>query len=166
MNKKKLISYGVVVLLCAIVFIKFSVNDRKIEKTPSENIVEEQQNENKEYPINDLWVYRYNAQTGKSEFAPCGYLDEYTSIVKESDKELTRVITGSYMYLGTIKGYQNTDKTMEVFQVRLPELSESFVLTNDNVQLDYSGNKKMIEVTGWIYMQGNTILAVSPLYEE
>lgn len=166
MNKKKLIMYSVIVLLCAIVFIKFSGNDKKTAKTPPENFTEAQQNENKEYPINDLWVYRYNPQTGKSEFAPCGYLDEYTSIVAETDKELTDVITGSYMYLGTINGYQNSDKTMEVFQVRLPELSENFVLTNDSVQLDYSGNKKMIEVTGWIYMQGNTIIAVSPLYEE
>ncbi|MBQ8002518.1 MAG: hypothetical protein IJ297_03655 [Clostridia bacterium] len=166
MNKKKLIMYGVIVLLCTIVFIKFSDNDRKTAKTPPENFAQEQQTENKEYPINDLWVYRYNSQTGKSEFAPCGYVDEYTSIVAEPHKELTDVITGSYMYLGTIKGYQNSDKTMEVFQVRLPEISENFVLTNDNVKLDYSGNKKMIEVTGWIYMRGTTIIAVSPLYEE
>jgi len=70
------------------------------------------------------------------------------------------------MYLGTIKGYQNADKTIEVYQVTLPKISDNFVLTNDNVKLDYSGNKKMIEVTGWIYMDGTTILAVSPLYSE
>ena len=119
-----------------------------------------------EYPITDAWVYRYNIQTGKSDFAPCGYIDEYTSLVADTDKTVSRAITGTYMYLGTIKGYQNKDKTIEVYQVRLPELSENFVLTNDNIELDYSGNSKMIEVDGWIYMDGTTIIAVSPLYSE
>ena len=101
-----------------------------------------------EYPITDAWVYRYNIQTGKCDFAPCGYIDEYTSLVADTDKTVSRAVTGTYMYLGTIKGYQNEDKTIEVYQVILPELSESFVLTNDSVELDYSGNSKMIEVIG------------------
>ena len=119
-----------------------------------------------EYPITDVWVYRYNILTGKSDFTPCGYIDEYTSLVADTDKSVSRTITGTYMYLGTIKGYQNEDKTIEVYQIRLPELSENFVLTNDNIELDYSGNRKMIEVDGWVYMDGTTIIAVSPLYSE
>lgn len=119
-----------------------------------------------EYPITDAWVYKYNIQTGKSDFAPCGYIDEYTSLVADTDKTVSRAVTGTYMYLGTITGYQNEDKTIKVYQVKLPELAENFVLTNDAFELDYSGNSKMIEVDGWVYMDGTTIIAVSPLYSE
>ena len=115
-------------------------------------------------PITNLWVYRYNIQTKEGELSPCGYLDQYTSVVAETDEKISKVITGSYMYLGTIKGYQNDDKTINVYQVHLPELSAIFVLTNDNFVFDYSGNKKMVEIDGWIYLDGTIILAVSPLY--
>lgn len=134
-----------------------------------ESVTDQDSNESvieTEYPIDDVWVYRYNFQTKESDFSPCGYIDEYTSVVEQTDKTISRLITGSTMYLGTIKGYQNDDKTIEVYQVTLPELTDGFTLTNDNVELDYSGNRKMIEVTGWIYMDGTTILAVSPLYQE
>lgn len=154
------------ILIVVLVVVILPDNEKKeIEKESADQITE-QADEVVEYPIQDIWVFRYNYQTGKSEMAACGYMDEYTSAVIDTEEDLRKLISGSYMYLGTIKGYQNEDKTMEVFQVRLPEISENFVLTNDNVELDYSGNRKMIEVTGWIYMDGTTILAVSPLYSE
>ena len=120
----------------------------------------------KDYPIEDVWVYRYNVQTKSYEFAPCGYIDEYTSVVDSTDYDLVKLISGTYMYLGTIKGYQNEDKTIQIYQVKLPELSSNFTLTNDSIKLDYSGNSKMIEVEGWIYLDGTEIIAVSPLYNE
>lgn len=120
----------------------------------------------KDYPINDIWVYRYNIQTKSYDFAPCGYIDEYTSVVDSNDHDLVKLISGTYMYLGTIKGYQNEDKTIQIYQVQLPELSSNFTLTNDSIKLDYSGNRKMIEVEGWIYLDGTEIIAVSPLYNE
>jgi len=119
-----------------------------------------------EYPITDAWVNRYNAETGKSDFAPCGYIDEYTSLVIESDDDILSIIADTTMYLGAIKGYQNEDETIDVYQVRLYELSENFVLTNDRIKLDYSGERQMIDVDGWIYMNGTTIVAVSPLYSD
>ena len=120
----------------------------------------------KDYPIHDVWVYRYNIQTKNYDFAPCGYIDEYTSVVDSKDHDLVKLISGTYMYLGTIKGYQNSDKTIQIYQVKLPELSPNFTLTNDSIKLDYSGNSKMIEVEGWIYLNGTEIIAVSPLYNE
>ena len=119
-----------------------------------------------DYPIHDVWVYRYNIQTKSYDFAPCGYIDEYTSVVDSKDHDLVKLISGTYMYLGTIKGYQNSDKTIQIYQVKLPELSPNFTLTNDSIKLDYSGNSKMIEVEGWIYLNGTEIIAVSPLYNE
>ena len=161
---------SVVILL--IIVIAFSVitavsiiNANNSDKTNNDNS-ESTNEEAEQYPITDLWVYRYNIQTKESTLSPCGYLDQYTSLIAETDKKISKVITGSYMYLGTIEGYQNADKTISVYQVKLPELSADFVLTNDNFIFDYSGSKKMIEVDGWIYMDGTTILAVSPLYEE
>ncbi len=120
----------------------------------------------KDYPIHDVWVYRYNIQTKSYDFAPCGYIDEYTSVADSKDYDLVKLISGTYMYLGTIKGYQNEDKTIQIYQVKLPELSSDFTLTNDSIKLDYSGNSKMIEVEGWIYLKGTEIIAVSPLYNE
>lgn len=143
--------------------LKFSGDNESTPNTTTESTQETVANE---LPITDLWVYRYNYQTGVSDFASCGYIDQYTSLVSETDESISKFLTGSYMYLGTIKGYQNNDKTIEVYQVTLPEISDNFTITNDNIKLDYSGNKKMIEVTGWIYMDGTTILAVSPLYSE
>ena len=107
-----------------------------------------------------------NIQTKSYDFAPCGYIDEYTSVVDSNDHDLVKLISGTYMYLGTIKGYQNEDKTIQIYQVKLPELSSNFTLTNDSIKLDYSGNRKMIEVEGWIYLDGTEIIAVSPLYNE
>ena len=46
------------------------------------------------------------------------------------------------------------------------DYENALVLTNDAFELDYSGNSKMIEVDGWVYMDGTTIIAVSPLYSE
>ena len=120
----------------------------------------------KDYPIEDVWVYRYNVQTKSYDFAPCGYIDEYTSVVDSKDHGLVKLISGTYMYLGSIKGYQNADKTIQIYQVKLPELSPNFTLTNDSIKLDYSGNSKIIEVEGWIYLNGTEIIAVSPLYNE
>ena len=162
------IAFISITLILTIVLIVTIFPNKAENEINKENNTEtpQQVDEMVEYPIRDIWVFRYNSQTGKSEMASCGYMDEYTSMVADSEEDLQKLISGSYMYLGTIKGYQNNDKTMEVFQVRLPEISENFILTNDNVKLDYSGNKKMIEVTGWIYMEGTTILAVSPLYSE
>jgi len=156
---------ALILIIVLVVIVLPNSSKNKIERE-NNNEITEQIDEIVEYPIHDIWVFRYNYQTGKSEMASCGYMDEYTSAVAETEEDLRKLISGSYMYLGTIKGYQNDDKTIEVFQVRLPEISEDFVLTNDNVKLDYSGNRKMIEVTGWIYMDGTTILAVSPLYTE
>ena len=118
------------------------------------------------YPIKDIWVYRYNVQTKSYDFSPCGYIDEYTSTVAAEEDNLVKIISGTYMYFGTIKGYQNDDKTIQIYQVKLPELSPNFVLTNDSIKLDYSGNSKMVEVEGWIYLKGTEIIAVSPLYSE
>lgn len=156
----------IIILLILLIVVIFPNNEK--EDIENENSIKTTRHANEvvEYPIQDIWVYRYNHQTGKSELAACGYMDEYTSAVIDTEENLHKLILGSYMYLGTIKGYQNGDKSMEVYQVILPEISEDFVLTNDNVKLDYSGNKKMIEVAGWIYMDGTTILAVSPLYSE
>ena len=160
------------VVILSIVIIVFSIitafsiiNSNNSDKANNDN--SESTNEDAEqYPITDLWVYRYNVQTKESTLSPCGYLDQYTSLVAETDKKVSKVITGSYMYLGTIKGYQNDDKTISVYQVELPELSANFVLTNDNFVFDYSGSKKMVEIDGWIYVDGTTILAVSPLYAD
>lgn len=162
------IAFISITIILTIVLVVTIFPDKAENEINKENNIEtpQQVDEVVEYPIRDIWVFRYNSQTGKSEMASCGYMDEYTSVVADSEEDLQKLISGSYMYLGTIKGYQNNDKTMEVFQVRLPEISENFILTNDNVKLDYSGDKKMIEVTGWIYMEGKTILAVSPLYSE
>ena len=121
--------------------------------------------EETEYPITDLWVNRYNTQTRDYDFSPCGYIDEYTSTVEVTD-DIVKTISGTRMYLGTIKGYQNADKTIQIYQVKLPELSPNFVLTNDSFKFDYSGNSKMIEVEGWIYLDKTTIIGVSPLYNE
>ncbi len=151
------------VAIVTIIALITACGNRSKKETLTSQETEKQTTE-KEYPIDDVWVYRYDAETRESMFAPCGYIDEHTSIVTKTDKTISRLITGSYMYLGTIKGYQNNDKTIEVYQVTLPELSNNFTLTNDNIELDYSGNKQMIEVSGWIYMDGMTILAVSPLY--
>ena len=156
---------ALILIIVLVVIVLPNKSKNKIEKENNDEIIE-QIDEIVEYPIRDIRVFRYNYQTGKSEMASCGFMDEYTSAVAETEEGLRKLISGSYMYLGTIKGYQNDDKTMEVFQVCLPEISENFVLTNDNVKLDYSGNRKMIEVAGWIYMDGTTILAVSPLYTE
>ena len=153
-------------ILIVVLVVMIIPNNKKNEIDESNNEIIEQANEVEKYPIHDIWVYRYNYQTGKSEMAACGYMDEYTSAITDTKEDLRKLISGSYMYLGTIKGYQNEDKTMEVYQVSLPEISENFILTNDNVELDYSGNRKLIEVSGWIYMEGTTILAVSPLYTE
>lgn len=156
---------SLILCISLLIVILKSQGDNKDNNITS--TVESTQNANtEEFPITDLWVYRYNCQTGKSDFAACGYIDQYTSLVSETEKPISKFLTGSYMYLGTIKGYQNTDKTIEVYQVTLPEISDNFVLTNDKIALDYSGNKKMIEVTGWIYVDDTTILAVSPLYSE
>lgn len=170
-NALKFLKRVLILLLSLILCISLLIvilkpkSDQKDNNTTS--TVESTPNtDTQEFPITDLWVYRYNYQTGKSDFAACGYIDQYTSLVSETDKSISKFLTGSYMYLGTIKGYQNTDKTIEVYQVTLPEISDNFVLTNDNIELDYTGSKKMIEVTGWIYMEGTTILAVSPLYTE
>lgn len=136
-------------------------------KEQSQNISSNHQNVDQksiEYPITDVWVNKYNVQTGDSEFAACGYVDEYTSIVKNTNKPVQEAIEGTTMYMGTIIGYQNTDKTMLVYQVNLPELGENFLLTNDNFEMDFSGQQEIIEVDGWIYLDGTDIIAVSPLY--
>jgi len=164
MKKIKLFSVALLLIISTICSACGNNKDESLTNTDVDTTSNE--TTEVEYPTTDAWVYRYNIQTGKSDFAPCGYIDEYTSLVADTDKTVSRAITGTYMYLGTIKGYQNEDKTIEVYQVRLPELSENFVLTNDNIELDYSGNSKMIEVDGWIYMDGTTIIAVSPLYSE
>ena len=153
------------ILIVSLIVMIIPNNKNEIDEE-SNNKITEQSSKVEEYPIHDIWVYRYNYQTDKNEFAACGYMDEYTSAVVDTKEDLRTLISGSYMYLGTIKGYQNKDKTIEVYQVSLPEISKNFTLTNDNVKLDYSGSRKMTEVTGWIYMEGTTILAVSPLYTE
>ena len=151
---KRIKLFPVALLLVVAIILSTSTGKDNNDEPQTNTDIETTTNETveAEYPITDAWVYRYNIQTGKSDFAPCGYIDEYTSLVADTDKTMSRAITGTYMYLGTIKGYQKEDKTIEVYQVRLPELSENFVLTNDNIELDYSGNSKMIEVDGWIYM--------------
>ena len=154
----------IIVLVITLISAISTINSRN--KTEQNNDTTETNTEVEQYPITDLWVYRYNIQTAEYDLAPCGYLDQYTSIVIKTEETISKVITGSYMYLGTIKGYQNEDKTISVYQIRLPELSENFVLTNDEFVLDFSGNKKMVEITGWIYMDGTTILAVAPLYAD
>ena len=163
--KKIILPFAKLLLIVAIVGLLSSCADDK-NKTQINASINDATNETLkvEYPIDDVWVYRYNTQTGKNDFAPCGYIDEYTSLVAEADETVSEAVTGTYMYLGSIKGYQNEDKTIEVYQVRLPELAENFVLTNDHIKLDYSGNRKMIEVDGWVYIEGTTIVAVSPLY--
>lgn len=163
---KTIVFICITFILIVVLVVMIIHNNKKNEIEEYNNEITEQANEVEEYPIHDIWVYRYNYQTGKSEMAACGYMDEYTSAITDPKEDLRELISGSYMYLGTVKGYQNEDKTMEVYQVSLPEISENFILTNDNVELDYSGNRKMIEVSGWIYMEGTTILAVSPLYTE
>lgn len=140
-----------------------SDKEKDTDKVDSSVVVSETK---EEFPIKDYWVYRYNTETEKAELAQCGYADEYTSIVIDTDETLKEVITGSYMYLGNIKGYQREDKTMDVYQVKLPELDKNFVLTNDAFEIDYSGNSEMVEVYGWVYLDGTTILAVAPLYKE
>ena len=166
MKKIKLFPVALLLIVAIIWSASTSRNDNNKPQTNDDVDATTNEQVDIEYPITDVWVYRYNIQTGKSDFTPCGYIDEYTSLVADTDKTVSRAITGTYMYLGTIKGYQNEDKTINVYQVKLPELSENFVLTNDNITLDYSGNSKMIEVDGWIYMDGTTIIAVSPLYGE
>lgn len=165
---KKIIFFSVAALIIIALIWYVAANQDRDKGFQADETSETTKHETEEvkYPITDVWVYRYNALTGESDFAACGYIDEYTSLVSKSDEKITKIITGSQMYLGTIKGYQNKDKTIEVYQVRLPELSESFTLTNDEIELDYSGKKNMIEVDGWIYLNGNTILAVSPLYSD
>lgn len=164
---KRVIILFLSLLLCISLLIVILKSQNTHKDNNSTSTTEStQETASQELPTTDLWVYRYNYQTGKSDFAACGYIDQYTSLVSETDKPISKFLTGSYMYLGTIKGYQNTDKTIEVYQVTLPEISDNLVLTNDNIALDYSGNNKMIEVSGWIYMDGTTILAVSPLYAE
>ena len=166
MKKIKLFPLALILIIAIIWSASTGRNDDDEPQTNTDIDTTTNETVEVEYPITDAWVYRYNIQTGKSDFAPCGYIDEYTSLVAETDETVSEAITGTYMYLGTIKGYQNEDKTIEVYQVRLPELSENFVLTNDNIELDYSGNSQMIEVSGWVYMDGTTIIAVSPLYSE
>lgn len=159
--KKALLPFILIfVLISALASCTFS-RSKQIETNTETNSTSEI-----EYPIFDVWVYRYNVQTESYDFSPCGYVDEYTSIVNNKKDNVVKTISGTYMYLGTIKGYQNDDKTIEVYQVKLPELSPNFALTNDSVKLDYSGNSKMIEVVGWIYLNGTEIIAVSPLYSE
>ena len=155
---------SIIIIVISIITVCSIVKSNNSDNTNNDNS-ESTNADVEQYPITDLWVYRYDAQTKESPLSPCGYLDQYTSLVAETDKKISKVITGSYMYLGTIKGYQNDDKTISVYQVKLPELSANFVLTNDNFVFDYSGSKKMVEIDGWIYMDGTTIHAVSPLYE-
>lgn len=156
----------ILILIIAIIFSASACGNSNNKKQPNAKGSVDKTTQTVKYPITDAWVYRYNVQTGQSDFAACGYIDQYTSLVTKTDETVSGAVTGTFMYLGSIKGYQNEDKTIEVYQVTLTEISESFILTNDNIELDYSGNKKMIEVDGWIYMDGNTIIAVSPLYAE
>lgn len=151
----------IAILLMLISFSLFGCNSDE-ESLPDENIDDTVETE---YPITDLWVNRYNIQTRDYDFSPCGYIDEYTSTV-EVTNDIVKTLSGTRMYLGTIKGYQNADKTIQIYQVKLPELSPNFVLTNDSFKLDYSGNSKMIEVEGWIYLDKTTIIGVSPLYND
>ena len=163
---KRVLMLFLVLVLCVALIVTVSKFSGNNEITPNTTTESTQETVANELPITGLWVYRYNYQTGKSDFASCGYIDQYTTLVSETDESISKFLTGSYMYLGTIKGYLNANKTIEVYQVTLPEISDNFTIANDNIKLDYSGNKKMIEVTGWIYMDGTTILAVSPLYSE
>ena len=161
----KLISV-VLISIIVIIFSASACGNSNNEKQPNTKDSVNITTQTVKRPITDAWVYRYNVQTGQSDFAACGYIDQYTSLVTKTDETVSGAVTGTFMYLGSIKGYQNEDKTIEVYQVTLTEISENFILTNDSIELDYSGNKKMIEVDGWIYMDGNTIIAVSPVYAE
>ena len=53
----------------------------------------------KDYPIDDVWVYRYNVQTKSYDFAPCGYIDEYTSVVDSTDYDLVKENLASGYFL-------------------------------------------------------------------
>lgn len=159
---KKVILLITFLIALAIIFTACTSSKNNREEISTDN----DPTSTKDYPIHDVWVYRYNIQTKSYDFVPCGYIDEYTSVVDSKDHDLVKLISGTYMYLGTIKGYQNEDKTIQIYQVKLPELSSNFTLTNDFIKLDYSGNNKMIEIEGWIYLNGTEIIAVSPLYNE
>lgn len=157
------------VFLLVIAIFWFGASNRNDTKeahadVPDKN-VQSQTAETETDTSDNLWVYKYDGTSGKSDFAPVGYMDEYTSLVADTDESLDEVITDSYMYLGSIKGYKNDDGTFEVYQVELTERN-NLVLTNDDFELDYSGKREMAEANGWIYMDGTTILAVSPLYSE
>lgn len=150
----------IAVIILVVFTLVFKTNKEEREDTTQKSQVDESDivTQNEEV----VYVQQFLPESNGWNAVPA-YLDEYSSLVMKTDNTIQEAIAKKNMYLGTILGYQNEDKTIFTYQIEIAQ--PNILITNDDFEFDYSGNSKMIEQTGYIYLDGTKIVAVAPIYK-